>query len=109
MAYVDIVGGFDLSVACSIIVLASTALGAAVQFGAGTTEILVIGLIVGLICEAFNGGLVTILGLLSIVVNFGTMSLFRGISYIIQRSSCRRLPPTLRQFRPRLCLAGVQV
>ena len=42
-----------------------------------------IGLAVGLACGAFNGLLVTRLGLPSIVVTIGTMSLFRGIAFII--------------------------
>lgn len=82
MALLIISGEIDLSVA-SIIALASTAMGAAAQFGAGTSEIVAIGLLVGLICGAFNGVLVTGLGLPSIVVTIGTMSLFRGISYIV--------------------------
>ncbi|MCG6904805.1 MAG: ABC transporter permease [Rhodobacter sp.] len=82
MALLIISGEIDLSVA-SIIALTSTAMGAAVQYGAGTTEIVLIGLIVGLLCGAFNAVLVTIMGLPSIVVTIGTMSLFRGIGYII--------------------------
>ena len=82
MALLIISGEIDLSVA-SIIALASTAMGLAVQFGAGTPELVVIGLIVGLLCGAFNAVFVTVLGLPSIVVTIGTMSLFRGISYII--------------------------
>jgi rhamnose transport system permease protein len=82
MALLIISGEIDLSVA-SIIALASTAMGYAVQFGAGTAEIVAIGIFVGLLCGAFNGLLVTGLGLPSIVVTIGTMSLFRGISYII--------------------------
>ena len=82
MALLIISGEIDLSVA-SIIALTSTAMGAAVQFGAGTAEIVAIGLLVGLLCGAFNGALVTGLGLPSIVVTIGTMSLFRGISYIV--------------------------
>ncbi len=46
-------------------------------------RLVVIGLVVGLLCGAFNGLFVTVLGLPSIVVTIGTMSLFRGISYII--------------------------
>jgi len=45
--------------------------------------LVVIGLGVGVICGAFNGFLVTVMGLPSIVVTIGTMSLFRGISYIV--------------------------
>jgi rhamnose transport system permease protein len=43
----------------------------------------VIGLATGVACGAFNGVLVTRMGLPSIVVTIGTMSLFRGISYIV--------------------------
>ncbi len=82
MALLIVAGEIDLSVA-SIIALASTAMGAAVQVGAGTTEIVAIGLAVGLVCGVVNGVLVTGLGLPSIVVTIGTMSLFRGISYIV--------------------------
>ncbi|MDW3225340.1 MAG: ABC transporter permease [Paracoccaceae bacterium] len=82
MALLIIAGEIDLSVA-SIIALASTAMGLAVQHGAGTPELVVIGLTVGVLCGAFNAVFVTVLGLPSIVVTIGTMSLFRGISYII--------------------------
>lgn len=82
MAMLIIAGEIDLSVA-AIIALASTAMGFALQYGAGTAELVVIGLAVGLLCGAFNGFLVTRLGLPSIVVTIGTMSLFRGISFII--------------------------
>ncbi len=82
MALLIISGEIDLSVA-AIIALASTAMGAAVQAGVGTEGLLLIGLTVGLACGAVNGFLVTGLGLPSIVVTIGTMSLFRGISFIV--------------------------
>ena len=82
MALLIISGEIDLSVA-SIIALASTAMGAAAQFDVDTSVLVLIGLCVGVICGAFNGLLVTGLGLPSIVVTIGTMSLFRGISYIV--------------------------
>lgn len=82
MALLIISGEIDLSVA-GIIALASTAMGWAVQYGIGTPGLIAIGLSVGLVCGAFNGVLVTRLGLPSIVVTIGTMSLFRGTSYII--------------------------
>ena len=62
MALLIISGEIDLSVA-SIIALASTAMGAAVQFGVGTPGLVLIGLGVGLLAGAFNGVLVTRLGL----------------------------------------------
>ncbi len=58
-------------------------MGWALQFEVGTVGLVAIGLGVGLICGAFNGVLVTRLGLPPIVVTIGTMSLFRGISYIV--------------------------
>ena len=82
MALLIISGEIDLSVA-SIIALASTAMGAAAQVGTGTEGLITVGLIAGLLCGATNGVLVTRFGLPSIVVTIGTMSLFRGISFII--------------------------
>ncbi len=82
MALLIISGEIDLSVA-AIIALASTLMGMAVQAGVGTPGLVAIGISVGLACGAFNGAMVTGLGLPSIVVTIGTMSLFRGVSYII--------------------------
>jgi rhamnose transport system permease protein len=82
MALLIIAGEIDLSVA-AIIALASTAMGTALQYGVGTPGLVAIGLATGLACGAVNGALVTRLGLPSIVVTIGTMSLFRGIAYII--------------------------
>ncbi|PBB78524.1 branched-chain amino acid ABC transporter permease [Mesorhizobium sp. WSM3879] len=82
MALLIISGEIDLSVA-AIVALASTMMGMAVQAGAGTPVLVAIGIAVGLGCGAFNGLLVTRLGLPSIVVTIGTMSLFRGIAFII--------------------------
>jgi len=82
MALLIISGEIDLSVA-AIIALASTMMGMAVQAGADTPVLVLIGIVVGLGCGAFNGLLVTRFGLPSIVVTIGTMSLFRGIAFII--------------------------
>ena len=82
MALVIISGEIDLSVA-STIALVSTVMGFAVQLGADTPLLVVIGLLTGLLCGAFNGVLVAGLGLPSIVVTIGTLSLYRGIAYIM--------------------------
>jgi len=82
MALLIISGEIDLSVA-AIIALASTAMGFALQFGIDTPGLVAIGIGTGLACGAFNGFLVTRLGLPSIVVTIGTTSLFRGISFIV--------------------------
>lgn len=82
MALLIIAGEIDLSVA-AIMALASTLMGLALQFGVGTPGLVCIGIAVGLLCGAFNGFLVVRLGLPSIVVTIGTMSLFRGIAFVI--------------------------
>lgn len=82
MTLLVISGEIDLSVA-AIIALASTAMGAAAQVGMSTPGLVLVGIGTGLFCGAVNGGLVAGLRLPSIVVTIGTMSLFRGISYIV--------------------------
>jgi rhamnose transport system permease protein len=82
MAMLIIAGEIDLSVA-SIIALASTAMGLVMSAGYGVPVIVVTGIAVGLICGAINGVLVAGMNLPSIVVTIGTMSLFRGVSFII--------------------------
>jgi rhamnose transport system permease protein len=82
MALLVIAGEIDLSVA-AIIALASTAMGAAAQVGVGAPGLVLIGIGVGLVCGMFNGFLVSVMKLPSIVVTIGTMSLFRGMSYIV--------------------------
>ena len=85
MAVLIISGEIDISVA-AIIALSSTLMGLVLQFGAPTPVLVLVGLLTGVACGAFNGFLVTGLKLPSIVVTIGTMSLFRGISYKIGRA-----------------------
>ena len=83
MALLIIAGEIDLSVA-SIIALSSTAMGAAATAGARhAAPLIVIGIAVGIAAGAFNGFIVTWFRIPSIVVTIGTMSLFRGIAYVV--------------------------
>lgn len=82
LALVIIVREIDISVA-SIIALSSTAMGFVAQISDSLFLICLAGLIVGTLCGAINGLLVTRLNIPSIVVTIGTMSLFRGITYIL--------------------------
>jgi rhamnose transport system permease protein len=72
----------DLSVA-AIIALASLAMGLCAGLGYGPWSLAAVGLVVGLLCGLFNGVLVTKIGLPSIVVTIGTMSLFRGLAQVV--------------------------
>ena len=72
----------DLSVA-STIALSSTLMGFCAAAGIDTPLLVCVGLGVGLLCGLFNGLLVTRFNLSSIVITIGTMSLYRGITYIL--------------------------
>jgi len=72
----------DLSVA-SMVALCSTAVGWLAAHGVGTPGLLAASVASGAALGMFNGALVTRLGLPAIVVTIGTVSLFRGISYVV--------------------------
>jgi len=72
----------DLSVG-SILALTSVVFGLLIQQGAPLLLAIPVTLVAGGTCGAFNGILVTGLGLPSLVVTLGTMALFRGIAYIL--------------------------
>ncbi|WP_410014734.1 ABC transporter permease [Sodalis sp. C49] len=82
MAMLIIAREIDLSVA-SIMALSSTLMGFCAQAGLATPGLVCVGLAVGLLCGLINGLLVTRLNLSSIVITIGTMSLFRGITYVL--------------------------
>ncbi len=82
MALLIITREIDLSVA-AIIALASLATGLASEAGAPLVVILLVGPAAGIVCGAFNGFLVTRIGLPSIVVTIGTMSLYRGLAQVV--------------------------
>lgn len=72
----------DLSVA-SIIALCSVVMGLLAEAGFSIPVLVLGSLIAGTLCGFLNGVLVTRFDIPSIVVTIGTMSLFRGITYII--------------------------
>lgn len=92
MALLIIAGEIDLSVA-AIIAISSTAMGAAAVAGAPPAVLVVIGLAVGVVAGAFNGFIVTFFRIPSIVVTIGTMSLFRGIAYVVLGDQVYRTYP----------------
>jgi rhamnose transport system permease protein len=82
MALLIMTREIDLSVA-AIIALSSLAMGLCAGYGYGPWTLAVIGIFVGFLCGVFNGVLVTKIGLPSIVVTIGTMSLFRGLAQVV--------------------------
>jgi rhamnose transport system permease protein len=82
MALLILTREIDLSVA-AIIALASLAMGLCAGLGYGPWALAFVGITVGCLCGVFNGVLVTKIGLPSIVVTIGTMSLFRGLAQVV--------------------------
>jgi len=98
MALLIIAGEIDLSVA-SIVAIASVAMGAAATAGAQWPVLVVIALVVGMVAGAFNGFIVTYFRVPSIVVTIGTMSLYRGIAYVVLGDQVyRHYPPGFDYF-----------
>lgn len=81
LAFVVMAGEIDLSVGGTI-ALASTAMGEAAALGLSTPALVAVGLGVGGACGLVNGVLIARLGLPSIMATIGTMSLYRGLSYL---------------------------
>lgn len=88
----------DLSVA-SILALSSVVFGVLVQDGVSLELAILAALATGALAGAFNGVLVTYLGLPSLVVTLGTMAMFRGIGYILLGSgSVNEFPDAFTDF-----------
>src|SRR5207253_3023533 len=81
MALLVIAGEIDLSIAATM-ALSSLAMGLAMRQGAGLPLMILAALACGGLAGALNGWLVTRLGLPSIVVTIGTLSLYRGVAQV---------------------------
>ena len=98
MIFVIICGDIDISVA-SIIALSSVFMGMASQAGVNTFGLVVIGLFSGSAAGFLNGFIITKFGIPAIAVTLGSMSLFRGIAYVILGDKAfTRYPPSFAFF-----------
>ena len=79
MTLVMITGEIDLSVG-SMVGLASVVTGVLTESGAPFEVAALAALLVGVVGGAFNGFLVTVVGLPSLAVTIGTLALFRGLA-----------------------------
>ena len=82
MTLLIIAGEIDLSVS-SIAALSSCTLGFVWQHSGSIPLAVVSALVVSLVCGAFNGLLVTKLGLQSLAVTIGTLALYRGLCFAL--------------------------
>jgi rhamnose transport system permease protein len=82
MTLIVIVGEIDLSVA-SILALASELLGALALHHWSMGPIIIVVLVTGAVAGAINGFLITRVGLPSLAVTIGTLTLYRGLATVI--------------------------
>jgi rhamnose transport system permease protein len=82
MTLLVVCGEVDLSVA-SVLGLASALTGSLWNAGWAFETIVPVVLVVGLVCGLINGLLVTRLGLPSLAVTIGTLTLYRGLAYVV--------------------------
>jgi rhamnose transport system permease protein len=82
LTLVIVAAEIDLSVA-SVLALSSALMAELWNQGLPLELIMPICLVAGALCGAFNGWLVTGLGLPSLAVTIGTLALFRGLAYVV--------------------------
>ena len=82
LTLVIVAAEIDLSVA-SVLALSSALMGQLWNSGLPVELIMPICLLVGALCGAFNGFLVTRVGLPSLAVTIGTLALFRGLAFVV--------------------------
>jgi rhamnose transport system permease protein len=82
MTFLIIAGEIDLSVS-SIAALSSCTLGYVWEHTGNIPVAVVSAILVGALCGAFNGLLVTRLGLQSLAVTIGTLALYRGLCFAL--------------------------
>ena len=82
LVLVIVAAEIDLSVA-SVLAFASALTASLWNSGLPIEFIIPICLVAGALCGAFNGVLVTRLGLPSLAVTIGTLALFRGLAYVV--------------------------
>jgi len=82
LAMVIVAAEIDLSVA-SVLAVSSALMAYLWNHGQPVEAIIPICLVAGALCGAFNGLLVTRLGLPSLAVTIGTLALFRGLAFVV--------------------------
>lgn len=98
MTWIIIAGEIDLSVA-SVFGLAGVVFGLLVQGGVGLFPAILAGFGVGLIAGLVNALFSIRLGLPSLIVTVATLSIFRGLAFVLlETQSVNSLPPAFAEF-----------
>lgn len=84
MTYAIISGGIDLSIGCTFAIVIVT-VGKLTVAGVNPVLAIILGLILGAAMGAINGVLVTKMKLQPFIATLGTMSVYRGIAYVVTK------------------------
>ena len=83
MMFTIIPGGIDLSVGCTYAITGIVVASCTVNYGMNPFLAIVVGILIGAVLGAFNGFLINKLKLQPFIATLGTMSLYRGIAYVV--------------------------
>ena len=83
MMFTIITGGIDLSVGCTYAITGIVVASCTVNYGMNPFLAILVGILIGAVLGAFNGFLVNQLKLQPFIATLGTMSLYRGIAYVV--------------------------
>lgn len=84
MTYAIISGGIDLSIGCTFAIVIVT-VGKITVAGTNPLLAILLGLILGAVMGSINGLLVTKMQLQPFIATLGTMSVYRGIAYVVTK------------------------
>lgn len=82
MTYAIISGGIDLSIGCTFAIVIVT-VGKLTVFGIHPFVAILLGLLLGAVMGILNGLLITKMKLQPFIATLGTMSVYRGIAYVV--------------------------
>ena len=83
MMFTIITGGIDLSVGCTYAITGIVVASCTVNYGMNPFLAILVGILIGAVLGAFNGFLINQLKLQPFIATLGTMSLYRGIAYVV--------------------------
>ena len=83
MMFTIITGGIDLSVGCTYAITGIVVASCTVNYGMNPFLAILVGILIGAVLGAFNGFLINHLKLQPFIATLGTMSLYRGIAYVV--------------------------
>ena len=83
MMFTIITGGIDLSVGCTYAITGIVVASCTVNYGMNPFLAILVGIVIGAVLGAFNGFLINQLKLQPFIATLGTMSLYRGIAYVV--------------------------